>query len=68
MATANEVGRSIQVEFAGVVIRTEGPDSFLTQERLVNRLISSLRDSRGRLPMGFESGSALVTEISSEVE
>lgn len=58
--------RSIQVETGAISVRVEGPESLRSLENCVNRIIEGLRDSRGRLPMGFQASGYLHLERSPE--
>jgi hypothetical protein len=59
--------RIIRVEAGAVVVQVEGPDSLKAQEQLVNRLLKRVSDDKGRLPIGFQAGSAINLERMEEV-
>lgn len=62
----SEGNRSIQIETGGITIHVEGPDSLQALENAAKRILEGLREPSGRIPMGFQSGSSLITERSPE--
>lgn len=52
MATTN---RAVSIETGAISIRVEGPDSLRALTNCAHRIIEGLRDSGGRLPMGFQA-------------
>lgn len=58
--------RVIQVEAGAILVRVEGTDSLRSLEACAGRLVNSVRDAHGRVPMGFQAGETLHTERSPE--
>lgn len=59
MSTMN---RAVAIETGSISVRVEGPDSLRTLTNCAQRIIEGLRDSAGRLPMGFQASGSLHIE------
>lgn len=60
------VNRSVSIETGAISVRVEGPDSLRTLTNCAHRIIEGLRDSGGRLPMGFQASGVVNIERSPE--